>query len=334
MTIVGYASKGPRGLLERFEYEPPGLAPHEVEISVTHCGVSRTDLHLIDDDWGISEYPLVPGHEIIGLVAESGDAVRDLEKGRRVGVGWQCSACFRCEFCLAGDDNFCADQQTTCLGRFGGFADALRVDSRFVFPIPDNLDSANTAPLMCGGLAVYAPLTRATGKPSMKVGIIGLGGLGHLAVQFANAFGWEVTVLSTTPAKENEARLFGADWFIDLNDSAALKTAAGAFDFLLSTVPVEADWRKLLATLRPKGTLCFVGASPGVLGLSPFSLIVGGRAVLGSATGNRSQMKEMLAFAARHGIEARTEIFPMNQVNEALARLRENRVRYRLVLKN
>jgi len=334
MAIVAFAAKGPKGLLERFEYEPSELGPDDVEIAITHCGICHSDLHLIDDDWGISQYPLIPGHEIIGLVEEIGTAVRGLEKGQRVGVGWQRSSCLRCEFCLSGHENFCAEQQATCVGHPGGFADAIRVDSRFVFAVPESLSSENAAPLFCGGVTVYAPLAHLPVRPSMKVGVVGVGGLGHLAIQFANAFGCEVTAFSSTTSKESDARFFGADWFIDVTDTAQIKAATGSLDLVLSTVHVDLDWRRLLNTLRPRGTLCFVGASPGPLEVSPFSLIVGGRSVSGSSIGGRSILREMLEFAARHGVEARTEVFPMSRVNDALAGLREGRARYRIVLKN
>jgi len=334
MSIVAYAAKGPRGNLERFEYEPAPLGPHDIEISVTHCGICRSDLHLIDDDWGVTEYPLVAGHEIVGEVAEMGPEVRRLKKGQRVGVGWQCASCYECDQCLSGRDNLCPDQQATCVGRHGGFAEAVRVDSRFAFPIPDSIRSDKAAPLLCGGTTVYSPLRHYQIGPAMKVGVIGVGGLGHLALQFANAMGCEVTAFSSTAAKEDEASFFGADRFVHLQDERQLEAAAGTLDFLLSTVHVDLDWRCYLNMLRPGGTLCFVGASPGPLNLSPLTLITGAKAVAGSPIGSRAMIREMLEFAARNSIEARSELFAMADVNAAIARLRENRARYRIVLRN
>jgi uncharacterized zinc-type alcohol dehydrogenase-like protein len=334
MSILGYAAKGPRGKLERFDYEPLPLGPYDVEISITHCGICRSDLHLIDDDWSVSEYPLIPGHEIIGEVSELGSEVRGLEKGMQVGVGWQRQACYQCDQCLAGDDNLCPNQEATCVGHHGGFADAIRLDSRFVFVLPEQLKPETTAPLLCGGITVYSPLTRHCVRPAMRVGVVGIGGLGHLALQFAHAFGCEVTAFSTTPEKESDARFFGADHFVLSTDEAQLEAITGTLDLVLSTVHVDLDWQQYLNTLRPRGTLCFVGAGQGPINIPPFALITGARSLSGSPTGSRSAIREMLDFAARHDIEARAEIRPMAEVNEALERVRSGQVRYRMVLRN
>ena len=334
MAFVGYAAKGPKAALERFEYEPHPLGPYEIELSITHCGICHSDLHLIDDDWGISEYPLLPGHEIVGEVAELGNEVRSLEKGDRVGIGWQRSSCGECPMCIGGDENLCATGEATCVRHHGGFADAIRADSRFAFRIPEPLSSENAGPLLCGGITVYSPLRRYNVRPPMKVGVIGIGGLGHLALQFASAFGCEVTAFSSSPEKEDEARFFGADHFVNSRDKEALEAAAGSQDFILSTVHVDLDWSLYLNALRMKGNLCFVGANPGNLEVPTFGLILGAKSVSGSPIGGRAAMHEMLEFAARHGIEAKTEVMPMNQVNEALDKVRHNLARYRMVLKN
>ena len=223
MTIHAHAAMAPRQTLNPFQYEPAGLGPWDVEVAITHCGICHSDIHLIDNDWGISSYPLVPGHEIIGTVEDAGAEVKHLKKGQRVGVGWQRGSCLVCEQCLKGNENLCPENRATCVGNHGGFAERIRVDSRFAFPIPDALASENAAPLLCGGATVYSPLKNYGVVPSMRIGVIGIGGLGHLALQFANAFGCEVTAFSSTPDKEKEAGLFGAHRFIASANLAAPK---------------------------------------------------------------------------------------------------------------
>ena len=194
MGFRAYAAHEQKGPLAPFVYEPGELGPNDVEIRVSHCGICHSDVHLVDGDWGASSYPMVPGHEIVGTVAAAGPAVRQLAVGQRVGVGWQCGACLECEWCVSGQENLCAQEEATCVERPGGFAERIRVDGRFAFPIPDALRSEHAAPLLCGGVTVYAPLARFA-RPSLRVGVIGIGGLGHLALQFARAMGCEVTAL-------------------------------------------------------------------------------------------------------------------------------------------
>ena len=208
----------------------------------------------------MGSYPMVPGHEIVGTVTALGPEVRHLEAGARVGVGWQRGACLACDSCIAGDENLCAQNVATCVGNYGGFADRVRLDSRFAFPIPEGIASENAAPLLCGGATVYSPLRRWV-KPSMRVGVVGIGGLGHLGLQFAAAMGCEVTAISSTPDKEAEARGFGAHHFLATREAKALRSAASSLDFILSTVFATPDWDALLGALRPNGVLCLVGAT-------------------------------------------------------------------------
>ena len=334
MTIDCLAAYGAREKLRAFQYEPAELAPLDVELDITHCGICHSDLHLINNDWGFSTFPLVPGHEIVGTVSALGAAVRNFQRGQRVGVGWQAAACMECEQCRSGYENLCARWVPTCVGRYGGYANRIRVDSRFAFPIPSGYDSAEVAPLLCGGITVFTPLREYGVTPLTRVGVIGVGGLGHLALQFAKAFGCEVTAFSSTPAKESEARKFGAHNFISNSNAEALKKAAQSLDFLLSTVPASLDWDTYLNVLRPKGKLCFVGAPPGPLTVSMFPLIIGQRTICGSNTGGPKAIQEMLGFASRHGIKAQVELMHMSEANAALAKVAENRVRYRMVLVN
>ena len=334
MPIDCWAAMAAKESLRPFQYEPKELAACEVEISITHCGICHSDVHLIDNDWGISPYPLVPGHEIIGSVSALGTNVTTLKIGQRVGVGWQRGACLECDYCGRGEENLCLRAVPTCVGGYGGFATRIRVDRHFVFPVPDALDSATAAPLLCGGVTVFTPLRVFGVTPVMKVGVIGIGGLGHLALQFAKAFGCEVTAFSSTPAKEPEARQFGAQHFVASSDAQAMAKAANSLDFLFATTSVGMDWNALLNVLRPKGKLCVLGGAPVPLTVSPFPLVLGQRTICGSPVGGRASMNEMLDFAARHGIKAKVEVLPLAQANAAIARVASNQARYRMVLVN
>jgi len=333
MPVRAFAAFAPKSLLQPHHLEPAPLGPFDVEIAITHCGICHSDIHLIDDDWAMSKYPLVPGHEIVGSVTAAGSEVASLTIGERVGVGWQAGSCFVCEWCARGDEQCCPKAIATCVERPGGFADTVRVDSRFVFPLPEDLPSEGAAPLLCGGVTVYSPLARLA-RPASRVGIIGVGGLGHLAIRFARAFGCEVTAFSTSPDKEADAERLGAHRFVVTSERGAMKRAASSFDLLLSTVTVALDWPAWMKALRPKGVLCLVGASPGTLDVAPVALVIGEKSIAGSVIGSRAGIREMLQFAARHGITAETESLPMAQVNAAIDRIRQNRARYRMVLTN
>jgi uncharacterized zinc-type alcohol dehydrogenase-like protein len=291
-------------------------------------------VHFIDNDVGFTTYPFVPGHEIVGNVSALGGKVTALKEGDRVGIGWQARSCRECEWCIRGEENLCPEiLQSATWTPYGGFASAIVVDSRFAFPLPDNLEPENVGPLMCGGITVYSPMRDHDIRPSMKVGVVGIGGLGHMALQFASAFGCEVTAFSSTPAKEEEARALGATNFINSSDTAQLQNAARSLDFILS-VGHDLDWNAYLSTLRPNGKLCIIGIPAKPINIEPLQLIFGKMSVCGSVIGGRSAIREMLEFAAQHDIKAMTEVMPMSEVNEAIAKLKDNNVRYRIVLKN
>ena len=334
MTIECHAAMAARQPLEPFRYDAGALGLKDVEVAIQHCGICHSDIHLIDNDWGISTYPLVPGHEIVGTVTATGEGVKEFAAGRRVGIGWQRGSCLRCEYCLRGEEQLCTSNQATCVGHYGGFANAIRMDSRFVFPIPESLASEQAAPLLCGGITVYSPLRFYGVQPPMRLGVIGIGGLGHLAVQFARAFGCEVTAFSSTPGKEGEAKDLGAHEFIWTGDRTALKRAGSSLDFIISTVSADIDWARYLNILRPNGRLCIVGAPPGPVTFPVTPLLLGRKSVCGSVIGGRGIMREMLEFAARHKIGARVEAVPMGEVNRAIQKVRDNTARYRMVLKN
>ncbi len=332
--IQGLAAHAAGAELLPFRFDPGELGSHEVEIEISHCGICRSDLHLISNDWGMSHYPFIPGHEVIGTVSEIGSGVQSLTVGQRVGLGWQSNSCGQCEWCTRGMENICPTSEATCVHRHGGYASRVRANVRFVFPIPDALESETAAPLLCAGITVYNPLRSHGINPASRVGVIGIGGLGHLAVQFARVFGAEVTAFSTSAAKEAEARALGAHRFVNTRETRALKEVSGSLDFILSTVNADQDWGIYIQALRPTGTLCLVGIPPSPITLQAFPLISGIRAVTGSPIGCPSRIREMLDVAARHGIKAQTERFPMAKANEAIEKVKKNKVRYRAVLVN
>lgn len=333
MTIAhGWAAPARGKMLVPHEYPLAPLGPMDVEIAVSQCGVCHSDLHLIDDDWRTSTYPLVPGHEVVGTVRAAGNAVAGLEPGDRVGVGWQSASCQQCEWCLSAMEELCEQSIPTAVGRAGGFADRMVVDSRFAFPIPDALDSAEAAPLLCAGLTVWSPLERYGVRVGSRVAVVSLGGLGHIAVQFARAMGAEVTVISGTADKRDDARELGATGFTSLADRDGLAALASSFQLVLTTASADLPWRALLQTVRPTGTLCLVGAAPNDVQVPSGPLISGHRAVTGSSTGSRAGMTRMLAFAAEHDVRPRIERYSIQEVNHALDLVRNNQVRYRAVL--
>jgi alcohol/geraniol dehydrogenase (NADP+) len=332
--IQGYAVHAAGAQLLPFRYTPGDLKPYDVEVRVTHCGVCHSDVHLIDNDWSISRYPFIPGHEIIGTVVAVGSNVHGPTIGQRVGIGWQADSCGICEWCRSGNEHLCPKAQPTCIGRHGGFAELVRVNSRFVIPIPESLDSLSAAPLLCGGVTVYTPLRDHGARPSSRVGVIGIGGLGHLGLQFARAFGSEVTAFSTSKDKEAEARSLGAHAFVNTRETNSLKKLARTFDLILSTVSGDQELQHFIEALRPKGTLIILGAGPSPLQISGSVLISAERSIAGSSIGSPRDLREMLEVAARHKIHAVTERFPMRDSNTAVERVRKNQVRYRAVLTN
>jgi uncharacterized zinc-type alcohol dehydrogenase-like protein len=334
MEIHGLAVHAAGAQLVPYKYDPGELKSNEVEVRVSHCGVCHSDIALINNDWGTSRYPFVPGHEIVGTVSAVGSGVRDLTVGQRVGIGWQSDSCGICEWCRQGDEHLCAKAQFTCVGRNGGYADSVRVNSRFVIPVPAVLQSENAAPLMCAGVTVYSPMHNFGVHPSSRVGVIGIGGLGHLGLQFARGFGAEVTAFSTSKDKEAEAIKLGAHHFVNTRDTGAFKGIAGSFDLILSTVNADQDWQAFVNSLRPKGTLCVVGVPPSPIAVQAASLFSQQRAISGSTIGSPRDLRSMLDFAAQHGVKALTERLPMAKANDAITRVKKGKVRYRAVLTN
>ena len=333
MTSNAYAAYEKGESLKPFTYKKPKLGPFDVEVAISYCGICHSDIHLIDNDWQMTKYPLVPGHEIIGEITALGSDLKDFSIGERIGIGWQRASCMHCAFCNVGEENLCLFQEATCVGHHGGFADTIVADGRFAFKIPKSLSSENAAPLLCGGATVFSPFLEHKVKPTSHVGIIGIGGLGHLAVQFAKAFGCQVTALSHSKEKEKEAKNLGAHHFLASDDKNGLKKAFNQFDFLLSTIAAPLDWNFYLNLLKPKGILCFVGVQAAPLQIQTFSLISGRKQIVGSNIASRPDLDAMLSFAAQHGIQAQTEVFAFKDVNSALDKVRSGKIRYRAVLK-
>ena len=331
ITVNAYAAKSPQAALESFHYSIEQLRSDDVEVNISHCGICHSDVHLIDNDWQLSQYPLVPGHEIIGHITRVGKNVTELSVGDRVGIGWQCHACLSCESCLQGEEAFCEKSLATANRHYGGFANYVFANQRFVFKIPDSLNSETAAPLLCGGVTVYTPFQAYDVRPAMRVGVIGIGGLGHLALQFARAWGCEVTAFSHSANKAKEAMDFGAHHFVATQNISELTALVKQFDFIISTVPGAIEWDTFLSLLRPKGKLCVVGVSPTVT-FAGFSLLRGNHSICGSVIGHPLRIKEMLQFAARHQIKAKTQLMPLSRVNEAIDVVRKGNARYRVVL--
>ena len=332
--IQAYAAQAAGQKLEPFEYDPGSLKDEEVELNVEYCGICHSDLSMWHNEWGFTEYPLVPGHEVVGTVAAIGDRVTTVKINQRVGLGWFSHSCMQCEGCMSGNHNLCTTAEQTIVARHGGFADKVRAHQEWLIPLPEGLDPAKAGPLFCGGITVFNPIVQFDVKPTDRVGVIGIGGLGHMALQFLKAWGCDVTAFSTNPDKEAEARNLGANHFVNSRESQALEALSNSFDLILSTVNADLDWGTYINALRPKGRLHFVGVVPGAIQLYGFPLIQGQKSVSGSPLGSPVTTAKMLDFAARHGIEPVTETFAFNQVNEALAHLEAGKARYRIVLKH
>ena len=318
--------------LELSEIDLGPLGPEEVEIAVETCGICHSDLSLLDNEWGNAVYPLVAGHEVVGRVVGTGEHAKGLTVGTRVGVGWNAGSCMHCRLCLSGDQHLCPDAQATIVGHYGGFAERMRAHWAWAIPIPEQLNARAAGPLLCGGITVFNPLLHFGVRPPDRVGVVGIGGLGHMALKFANAWGCEVTAFTSSPSKFEEAQQLGAHHVLSSRDSESIQAAARSLDLLLVTVNVPLDWEALIATLAHHGRLHVVGAVLEPIPVQAFDLILGQRSVSGSPTGSPVDIATMLDFAARHQIAPQVEYFPMSRVNEALEHLRAGKPRYRIVL--
>lgn len=318
--------------LSPYRCELPPLKPHEVLIEVTHCGVCRGDLRLFHRHGLSNGGILIPGHEIVGFIVKAGDGVTSHKVGERVGVGWQSGSCQTCEWCRRDEPELCPAQEETCIMRPGGYATHVKVQAGFAVPIPSAIDSCHAAPLLCGGLAVFSPLQRYKLKPGERVGVVGIGGLGHLALQFCRSLGLHALAFSTSAQKEQDAVALGAAEFIALDDQSSMKKMQNSCDFILSTSAGNVEWRQLLKLLRPGGTLCAVGVASSEIQLPVSELIDERKTLTGNPIGSPKMLQRLLTFVSCHSIQPWTEPFRMSDASKAIARLERGEVRYRAVL--
>jgi len=314
---------------------------HDVELDILFCGVCHSDIHQARDEWSGAIFPMVPGHEIIGRVARVGAGVSKLAVGDLAGVGCMVDSCRVCDPCTEGLEQFCvkgnaATYNGTEMDRktptYGGYSTKIVVDERFVLRVPAGLDPAGAAPLLCAGITTYSPLRQFDCKPGDHVGVVGLGGLGHMAVKLAASMGAKVTVLSSSAGKEQDARRLGATDFAVTKNGDAFTKLAGKLDLIIDTVSAPHDYGAYLGLLRPRRAMVLVGAPPGEASLRPFSLIMGGRRLAGSLIGGIAETQEMLDHCAKHGIVSDVEVIPIQKINEAYERVLKSDVRYRFVI--
>lgn len=334
MNVSAYAANGPHEKLTPFSYEMGELGAEQVDIRVINCGICHSDLSMMNNDWGMTAYPIVPGHEIIGEVIAAGNAVKNVKVGDKVGLGWFSGSCMSCHECMDGSHHLCASAEFTIGGRHGGFANYVRSHWSWAIPLPEGIDLDKAGPLLCGGITVFNPIILAGVKATDKVGVIGIGGLGHLALKFLNKWGCEVIAFSSNPDKKKSIIDMGATRVVDSTNPEELAKIAGSLNFILNTTNVTLDWNSYLAVLAPKGKFHNVGAVLEPMAIPAFSLITGEKSVAGSPLGSPALTRTMLDFCVRHAIYPITEEFPMSQVNEDLEHLESGKARFRIVLKN
>ncbi len=331
-TATAYAAMEPGGAFTDYQYELPDLRSDEVEIRVESCGICHSDLSMRDNDWDLTEYPFVGGHEVIGIVDRLGEHVPNLDVGDRVGLGWNARSCMYCDHCIGGAHNLCLSVEGTITHQRGGFADRVRCHWAWAIPIPDGLEPAKCGPLLCGGITVFNPMVQHELSPTSRVGVVGIGGLGHMALMFLKAWGCEVTAFSRGRSKEQAAHDLGAHEFVATNEKGALETVVGKFDLIINTTNVDLPWDAYINALAPNGKLHTVGAAAKIEA-SVFPMIVGQKSMSSSPLGSIATTRTMLDFCARHGIAPNTETFPMSDINDAFERLRHSPP-HRLVLSN
>ncbi|MFP2904166.1 NAD(P)-dependent alcohol dehydrogenase [Pyxidicoccus sp. 3LFB2] len=340
-TTHAYAAPAAGKPLAPFSFEQREPGPHDVLIDILYCGVCHSDIHQARDEWGGAIFPMVPGHEIVGRVTRVGQHVKKLKVGDMAGVGCLVDSCRDCDPCRRDLEQFCEkgpantyngtemDRKTPT---YGGYATRIVVAERFALKVPEGLDPAAAAPLLCAGITTYSPLRQWNCKKGDRVGVVGLGGLGHMAVKLAASMGAEVTVLSTSRSKEADARRLGAQGFAVTKEEGAFKKLAGRFDLIIDTISAPHDYNQYLGMLRPQGTMVVVGVPPEAVPVHAFSLIGGNRRLAGSMIGGLAETQEMLDYCAQHKIVSDIEVIPMQNINEAYERMLKSDVRYRFVI--
>jgi len=332
-TVHAYAATEAKGKLKPFTYELPDLGSDQVDIKVHYCGLCHSDLSMLNNDWGMTRYPFVPGHEVVGEVVATGSEVKNLKPGDLVGLGWSSASCMHCNQCMSGNHHLCDTVEGTIVGRHGGFADYVRSHWSWAIPLPDGIDMKKAGPLLCGGITVFNPIILAGVKPTAKVGVIGIGGLGQMALKFLNKWGCEVVAFSSSPDKKDQILAMGATKVINSKEPKELEKMKGSLDFIINTTNVTLDWNSYLSALAPKGRFHAVGAVLEPMAIPAFSLIMGEKSIAGSPTGSPALIRSMLDFCVRHTIYPTVEEFPLAKVNEAFEHLAQGKARYRVVLK-
>jgi uncharacterized zinc-type alcohol dehydrogenase-like protein len=337
----GYAAPSAGAQLEPFSFDRRDVGARDVLIEIQYCGVCHSDIHQVRDEWGGSIYPMVPGHERVGRVARVGAEVSKFKEGDLAGVGCFVDSCRVCRNCKEGEEQYCENHLVSTYNgtekdektpTYGGYSTRVVVDEEYVLRVPASLPLPNVAPLLCAGITTYSPLRQVGCKSGDRVGVVGLGGLGHMAVKLAASMGAKVTVLSTSQNKAADAKRLGATDFVVTKDPAALKKLAGQLDHIIDTVSAPHDYNTYLGLLRARGAMAIVGAPPGAQSLQPFSLIMGGRTLMGSLIGGIAETQEMLDHCAKHGVVSDVEVIPIQKINEAYERVLSSDVRYRFVI--
>ncbi len=345
MKTHAYAAAAAKAPLAPFTVERREPGAHEVLIDIKYCGVCHSDIHQARDEWGGSIFPMVPGHEIVGVVSKVGSAVSRWNAGDVVGVGCFVDSCRHCEACRAGEEQFCSEGMSATYNgyersggkldrsrpTYGGYSTRITVDENYVLRIPAGIPLDRAAPLLCAGITTYSPLRHFGVAAGDKIAVVGLGGLGHMAVKIAKAMGAHVTVLSHSESKRDDAKRLGADDFLVTKDAAVFKQHVGRFDFILDTISAQHDYNAYLGLLRRDGTMVLVGV-PDPTPVHAFSLIGGRKRLAGSLIGGIRETQEMLDFCAAHGVASDIELIPIQQINQAYERMIKGDVRYRFVI--
>ncbi|MBI6120221.1 NAD(P)-dependent alcohol dehydrogenase [Salegentibacter maritimus] len=339
--VKAFGAQASDANLEALDIERREITPNDVKIEIDYCGVCHSDIHQVRNDWKNSVYPVVPGHEIIGRVTQVGENVNNFKEGDLVGVGCMVDSCQECDSCKEDLEQFCENGATLTYNSkdkhlgghtFGGYAEQIVVDKEFVLKVPENIDAKAAAPLLCAGITTYSPLRHWNVKKGDKVGVIGLGGLGHMGVKFAHAMGAHVVMITTSPSKSEDAKKLGADEVLISKNEEDMKKQAGTFDFLLNTVPVGHDMNPYVALLKRDATMVLVGAIEPLDPVHGGGLITGRKRIAGSVIGGIKETQEMLDFCGKHNIVSDIEMIDMQNINEAFDRVVKSDVKYRFVI--
>lgn len=341
IQVKAFAAYDAETPLKPFEFERKEVGPNQVQIEILFSGVCHSDIHTAKGDWGPAIYPLVPGHEIVGRIIKTGDAVKNFKVGELAGVGCFVDSCRHCQSCLEGEEQYCDEGMTgtynsyergTKIPTYGGYSTTITVDEKYTLHVSDKLPLSGVAPLLCAGITTYSPLRHLKVGKGHKVAVLGLGGLGHMAVKFAASFGAEVTMLSGSPSKEADSKKLGAHHFALTSNAEVMASLTNTFDVILNTVSAQHDYNTYLNLLRKNGTMIVVGVPPAGEPLQAFTLISKRRSIMGSLIGGIAETQEMLDYCAEHNIVSEVEVINMDYINEAYERMEKSDVKYRFVI--